>query len=311
MAANPNKWSYNKTLYEVQKLANNSAKTIQELVNSSNEKQMQFNKTEAQTARNWEQMMSDTSHQREVSDLKKAGLNPVLSVNQGAQSYTTSAASTNNDSGASATAAILEGQLGAMTNLESARMSTEAQLKASQQQAAAMRYAAQQSAAAQRYAASQQAAASIYHSNVQNEMNKRSTEAQKWISTNKQPSSMFGFIDKQLSQTGGNKLIKKLGKAFFGKLEAAYKNPGTIFKNSGNITKSNFKLNKTGRGMFDAIVRKAGLPATVENRRLAVRVYMFQDKSALKKFNNRIQANKVPSVTPHHGYTTVQRRGHR
>ena len=89
--------NYNKTLIEIQKLANNSAKSIQQMVNTSNEKQMQFNKSEAATARNWEKMMSDSSHQREVADLKKSGLNPVLSVNSGAQSYTTSSASTNND----------------------------------------------------------------------------------------------------------------------------------------------------------------------------------------------------------------------
>lgn len=32
----------------------------------------------------WQKMMSDTSHQREVEDLKAAGLNPVLSANAGA-----------------------------------------------------------------------------------------------------------------------------------------------------------------------------------------------------------------------------------
>lgn len=41
---------------------------------------MDFNALEAQKNRDWQKMMSDTSHQREVEDLIAAGLNPVLSA---------------------------------------------------------------------------------------------------------------------------------------------------------------------------------------------------------------------------------------
>lgn len=43
-----------------------------------------FNAAQAQVQRDWQQKMSNTAHQREVVDLIKAGLNPVLSANNGA-----------------------------------------------------------------------------------------------------------------------------------------------------------------------------------------------------------------------------------
>lgn len=45
---------------------------------------MDYNSTEAQKTRDWQTMMSNTAHQREVADLIEAGLNPVLSANNGA-----------------------------------------------------------------------------------------------------------------------------------------------------------------------------------------------------------------------------------
>lgn len=46
---------------------------------------------ENEWARDWQKMMSDTSHRREVKDLVAAGLNPILSVNKGASTPSTSA----------------------------------------------------------------------------------------------------------------------------------------------------------------------------------------------------------------------------
>lgn len=65
------------------------------------ESEQAFNSAEAQKQRNWETEMSNSAHQREVSDMKEAGLNPVLSSG-GSGASTPSGASASASSGGSA-----------------------------------------------------------------------------------------------------------------------------------------------------------------------------------------------------------------
>lgn len=128
------KKSAEKALQYMQNLTN--AKTFKFNAEEA-EKTRQFNAQEAETARTWQTEMSNTAHQREVADLKKAGLNPVLSANTGAQSYSTSAASAQNASAAAQSAAS------AVSGYAQSVLSSSATRYAARESASATRYAAQ------------------------------------------------------------------------------------------------------------------------------------------------------------------------
>ncbi len=149
-------------------------------------KAMAFNAQEAAKNRDWQKMMSDTAHQREIVDLKAAGLNPVLSAMNGngasvgsgatASGVVGSGSKADADTSTSAAIANLLGSiLSAQTSLENANINARTQeavadkynamseivaninadsaLRSAGIHAGATRYAAEQSASASRYSA--------------------------------------------------------------------------------------------------------------------------------------------------------------
>lgn len=148
---------------------------------------MQFNAQEAAKSRSWQEYMSNTAHQREIRDLKAAGLNPVLSAMGGNGAAVTSGATASGVTSAgakgevdtsvnAALVQVLGSILSAQTQLQTANVNARTQEAVADKYTAMEKLVAQIGADASKYSAQLGYAGSKYNANMHYVLGKYQTD---------------------------------------------------------------------------------------------------------------------------------------